>query len=157
VSSTNAYAAKRALISRLKELVAEGPLSGVQVLYAKRGSLTNRCVYGGGVTFNQPEDEEVVDGRSRAVKETATIGIHIRVARSPTAVDGIEQADIDCEEISDLIAEEFAANPRLAGGHSASRIDSGQGDYSPDDASDISILSLRISVESWVTTERQQP
>jgi hypothetical protein len=154
MASTNALAAKRAIIERLKAAAA---LEGVQVLYAFRGTMTNRCIYGGGVTFDQPEDEEAVEGRSRVVQETATIGLHIRVVRSPAAEDGIELADVDCEEIADAVAEDFAADPHLAGGKSITRIQGGQGDYSPNDTDDISTLSLRITVVSWVTTERQQP
>lgn len=158
MSSTNALAAKRAIITRLKELAAlpSGPLSGVQVLYAFRGSMANRCIYGGGVVF-EPTGEEAVEGRARAWQESATVGLHIRVVRSPAEEAGIENADVDCEAIADAVAEEFAANPYLSGGNSFSQIQGGQGDYSPNDTDDISTLSLRIQVTSWVTTERQQP
>lgn len=159
MSSTNAYAAKRAIIDRLKELAAgtSGPLAGVQVLYAFSGVMQNVCVYGGGVTFDQPGDDDAVEGRSRIPRESAFVGIHIRVAKSPPGVDGIRDTDIVAEEIGDAIAEEFADNPHIGGGHSVSRIFNGQGDYSPNDDSAVSTLSLRINVDSWVTTERQQP
>lgn len=152
--ATAAYIAKRELIDLLTDIAADsaGRLAGVQVKYALRGDLTTKCIYGGGITFDQPEDDEVVEGRTRTVKEAATLGLHIRVARSPATEDGIREADLECERIATVVAEEIDT-----ASSGAYRISSGQGDYSPNDDSDISTLSLRITVDSWVTTERQLP
>lgn len=155
--TTNAYAAKREIIRALQEhSQRQGhALTAVQVLYAWNASKAQDiCVYGGGVVFDQPEEEDLVDGKRRLVKESATVGLHIRVANPnlnpDPAVDDIEATDIRCEEIGEEIGRMLSLNPHLAGGHSVSAVRSGQGDYSPDDTKAVSTLAYRVSVESYL-------
>jgi len=151
--TTNAYAAKRALFDRLTELAAlgGGALAGVQVAYAYPGATAKaECVYGGGVTFDQPGEDDMVDGKQVLVKEDAQVSVHIRIVQSPPSADGIRDTDERAEAIGDAIGEALAANPHLAGGHSVTRILGGQGDYAPTDTQAVSILSYRISVESYL-------
>lgn len=152
--ATNGFAAKRAIIDQLRKRSLEqgNPLSGVQVLYKFSMSKAEQvCVYGGGFTFDQPGDDDAVDGnRNRLPFEETTVGVHVRVAVSPPPED--EQAtDVMAEEIGDEIARLFAGQPNLAGGKSVTRIRGGQADYSPNDDSDTSILSILVSVQSYLT------
>lgn len=155
--STNAYAAKRAIIDRLKQLsaVPGNAMSGVQVLYAYRPAAAELvCVYGGAVVFDRDKDDAAVDGNSnRLEKETATVGVHIRVAMEPPDdSDGepIEATDVRAEEIGEAIGEVLSAEPRLAGGSSVTSIAGGQGDYAPTDTRAVSRLSYRVTVESYI-------
>lgn len=156
--STNVYAAKRAIIARLQQHAASSgnPLSGRQVAYAWPGQSAELvCVYGGGVTFDQPEDQELANGlRDRVPRENAVVTVHIRVAHSPPGEAGIADTDVDAEQIGAEIGRVLMAEPKLAGGHSVARITSGQGDYSPTDDQAVSILSYRITVSSWITKEQ---
>lgn len=155
--TTNAYAAKREIIRRLRERAAQpgNALTGVQVLYAWNAARAEKvCVYGGGVVFEQPEEDALVDGKRRLVKETATVGLHIRAANADLDpdpdVDDIAGTDLICEQIGEEIGRMFAANPHLAGGHSVSVVSGGQGDYSPDDTQAVSTLGYRIGVDSYL-------
>jgi hypothetical protein len=153
MGATNAYAAKRAIIDRLAALAASGggPLAGVQVAYSWPGKNAEMvCVYLGRVTFEHPADEELADGPDSLPKEVATIGLHISVAQSPPSDDGVRDTDIQAEEIGDAIGDLLMREPRLAGGHSIARIAAGEGDYIPTDDQARSVLTLRITVESYV-------
>jgi hypothetical protein len=154
--STNAYAAKRAIIDRITAVAAlpGTPLSGqnAAILYAWNGATAKEItLYGGGVTFDQPEADEAVDGeRRRLVAETAHVGLHIRVARAPdpATVDQIRTTDEMCEEIGDWLGDLLTREPRIAGGASKSRILSGQGDYVPVEDKAVSRLSYVVEVTS---------
>jgi hypothetical protein len=153
--TTAAYAAKRAVVDRLVQRAAQpgNALSGVQVAYSWPGNTAAmECVYGGGVTFDQPGTDDAVDSqRHRLVKETATVGVHIRIAASPPdAVEPIRATDARAEAIGDEIGALLAAQPGLAGGSSVARLLRGQGDYSPTDDQAVSTLSYQISVESYI-------
>ena len=152
--TTNGYAAKRALFDALGELsrLAGGPLAGVQVAYSYPGQTAEHIlVYGGSVTFDQPgEDGDAVDGNRVLTKETAFIGVHIRVGVSPQPDGGIRDTDELAEAIGEAIGHEIAVNPHLCGGNSWARIVGGQGDYSPNDDSSVSTLSYRIAVDSYL-------
>lgn len=157
--TTNAYAAKRAVIAALK-VAASTPGTALNkysatVLYAFNGATAgNVCVYGGGVVFDQPGDDDVYDGaRNRITLETATVGIHIRVKQPPAPdVDdgGIEATDVIAEEIGEWLGDWLAKHPDVGGGHSVARVISGQGDYSPTEQDAVSILSYRIQIESQI-------
>jgi hypothetical protein len=152
--TTNVYAAKRAIIARLQQRAAElgNPLSGVQVAYAWPGATAELvCVYGGGVLFDQPEEEAVQSGpHDRLAKEAATVTVHIRVAQSPPGEGGIADTDQLAEAVGAEVGRLLLAEPNLAGGSSVARVVSGQGDYSPVDDQAVSILSYRVGVDSWV-------
>lgn len=151
--ATNGFAAKRAIIAALQRRSLEGgnALSGIQVLYKFAGSKAETvCVYGGGFTFEQTGENDVIDGNNDRVPfETCEIGIHIRIALSPVP-DDPEAADAMAEDIGIEIARLFAAKPDLAGGKSVTDVRGGQADYSPVDAADVTIFSLRVAVESYV-------
>ena len=155
--STNAYAAKRAIIDRLAAL-AQLPgtaLNNVGAVVQYALDLTNAgpvTVYGGGVAFDQPGDNDAVDGeRKKIVEETATIGLHIRVAAQPPGVQPIRDTDAVAEEVGDWLGDELTRNPRIAGGSSITRIRSGQGDYGPTEAAAVSTLTYLIETTSHMT------
>jgi hypothetical protein len=152
--TTNAYAAKRAIIARLQERAAEpgNALSTRQVAYSWPGQTAELvCVYGGGIIFDQPGDEAVQSGPTdRLARETATVMLHVRVAQSPPGEGGIADTDELAEAIGGEVGRLLMAEPKLAGGGSVARVASGQGDYSAVDDQAVSILSYRISVDSWV-------
>lgn len=150
--TTNAYAAKRALFDRLAQIAGVGrPLANVQVAYSWPGSTVGmECVYGGGVTFEQPGDGDAVDGRRRLVKEQAQVSVHIRVVHSPATADDVRNTDERAEAIGEVIGAELATDPSLAGGRSVTRIVGGQGDYSNNGDQAVSILSYRVTVESYL-------
>ena len=62
--------------------------------------------------------------------------------------DPIEFTDGVAENIGDVLARLFTANRRLAGGMSISRIVGGQCDHYLTDTAAVSVLTLRVSVES---------
>lgn len=151
--TTNMFAAKRALFTGLAELAGRdgSALTGVQVAYSWPGStVERRCVYGGGTTFDQPGDNDAVDGTRRLVAETAHLALHIRVVRTPPGEGGIEDADAEAEAIGEAIGAWIAANPRFAGGSSRARMVGGQGDYFGTDDAATSTLSYRIDVDSYL-------
>ena len=154
--TTNAFAAKRSIFGWLTEAARVGELStlGVdggplQVKYDNRPrDLEDRCLYGGGVRFDRPPEQSVSDGRRELAKETAVTTWFIRVADT-TDVD-IVDLDEAAEKIGEVLGQIVVGNPQLAGGHSASRLFSGQGDYSYDDDENVSLLMYEIHTESWI-------
>lgn len=149
--TTNAYAAKRAIIDRLADEASRpGPLGDVQILYAYQGDLRPKCVYGTSVLFVQPEDESLQDGDGWAPQEVATITLVIRVRQDPAEDAGVRASDEACEAIGEAIGAIFRRYPRLAGGNSVTRLDSGQGDYVAEDTANVSQLIYRITVQSIV-------
>lgn len=157
--TTNAYAAKREIIDRL---AAAAALTGtalnknnVTVQYAFDAvTATEVMVYGGPVTFDQPGDNDAVDGeRRRITAETAQVALIIRVQRTPDPgnLDQIRDTDLIAEEIGEWLGDLLVREPRLAGGSSISRIRSGQGDYAPTEQKAESRLVYIVEVESYIT------
>lgn len=154
--TTNAYAAKRAILDRLTELARTGPLStlGVhggplQIKYDNRlRDMETRCIYGGGVRFDRPSEQTIADGRRELAGETAVTTWFIRVADD---VD-IDIADLDeiAETIGEALGDVLATEPGIAGGRSRSRISAGQGDYSFDDDDNVALLMYEVHTESWI-------
>jgi hypothetical protein len=162
--ATNAYRAKRALIRRLRQVVDQAqpgsPLHGVQVDYAWPGlEVAERSIYGGGVVFDQDGEDDVYDGPDRLAHEVATVGLLIRVMLNPPPdgsdgePSGVEASDLVCEEIGRAVKRVLVAEPRLAGPNTVARIRSGQGDYNQPDGEAVSLLAIRVDVESYVDGE----
>jgi hypothetical protein len=159
--TTNAYAAKRAIIDRLILAATQrgNPLAdnAATVQYAfNPTTATDVTVYGGGLTFDQDPANEAVDGeRRRLVQEVASLALVVRVQRvpDPATVEQIRDTDEVCENIGDFIGDLFSREPRLAGGSSITRIRSGLGDYDPTDTRAVSRLSYLVDV----TSHFQQP
>jgi hypothetical protein len=154
--STNAYAAKRAVFARLREVQADpgGPFANWLISYRDPGKFgEGQMIYGGGIVFDQAGEEDLVDGDDTLAKEVAVLGLHIRVEMAPVlddAVDPVEFSDEVAETMGDALAQLFAEDPRLAGGQSITRIVGGQCDHGGTDTTVISVLTLRVSVESYV-------
>lgn len=152
--STNAYAAKRGLFDRLREIKADpaGPFVDWFISYSDPGKFgEGQTIYGGGIIFDQAGDEDLADGLDTLVHEIAVLGLHIRVEMPPppdTDRDPVEITDEVAESVGDALAQRLAEEPHLAGGHSISRIVGGQCDHYLTDTSAVSVLTLRISVES---------
>ena len=151
---SNMYAAKRAIIDRLRTVAAldnTSALFGVQVAYTWPGQTAEMMsVYGGGFTFEQLGEEDVVDGDDRVTKEDGSLNLIIRVAQSPPGQNGTRDSDEVAESIGDAIEALIQDEPHIAGGHSVSRVISGIGDTDPIDDQAVSLLLLRIRVESYL-------
>jgi hypothetical protein len=153
---TNAYAAKREIFARLREFKADpdGPMRDWLLSYRDPGKFgEGQMLYGGGAVFDQAGEEDAVDGDDTLTKEVAVIGLHIRVELAPTLgddVDPVEFTDEIAEGMGDTVAQLFAEDPRLAGGQSITRIVGGQCDHGGTDTTVISVLTLRVSVESYI-------
>jgi hypothetical protein len=150
--STNAYAAKRAIFDRLRERSHQpsNRLSDALVSYADPGKFAEgHMVYGGGIVFDQPKEDELADGDDILTHELATIGVHVRV-EIPTPEDGrgCEVSDEICEGIGEEIGEMFRADRHLAGGTSITRIAGGQCDQGSTDTTVTSTLTYYVDVES---------
>lgn len=153
IFATNAYAAKREIFATLRSrAVPESKLAGAYISYSDPGRFAEAItIYGGGIVFDQSGELDLQDGDDILVHETAVIGLHIRVEQAPQpdgVVDPVQFTDEVAEDLGDEIARLLAANRRLAGGASISRIVGGQCDHSVTDTSAVSVLTLRISVES---------
>ena len=146
--TTAAYSVKRVIFDRLT--LETGPgllLDGVQVSYAYPGLVQDVCVYGGGVVFDQPGTDDVVDGDDVAVREQATIRLYVRiVGRSLT----VAQTEIKAEGIGDVIGALLRTNPRIAGAQTHTRIAGGTGDYQNTDDGPIVILAYRVTTVAYV-------
>lgn len=153
---TAMYAAKRQIFDRFIEAAGrEGTALHrhlAQVSYDWPGSGAEAvCVYGGGTSFEQPDDEALSDGRAVLITEVDNISVHVRAKAVPRPADGARTSDRTVEEIGAELARLLFADPNLGGGLKIAeiRIPSGQGDYAPDnDTEAISTLSLTIAVTS---------
>ena len=154
--TSNVYAAKRALFTRLGQLTPTGAylaLDGVQFAYGlQEKTLTDRCVYGGRVTFTQAGAEDVTGSGpvSTLIYEIATIDLHIRVRMVPTPVDGFETTDPAAEQIGDAIGHLIHTEPTLVGAGTTLRFSGGQGDYFDEDDSAVSVLTYQVECRSYV-------
>ena len=150
--STNAYAAKRAIFDRMRERshLPGNAFSDALVSYSDPGKFAEgQMVYGGGILFDQPKEDELQDGDDVLTHEVATIGVHIRV-EIPTPADGrgCEVSDEICEAIGEEIGALFKADRHLAGGGSITRIAGGQCDQGSTDTTVTSTLTYYVDVES---------
>lgn len=151
---TNGYAAKREIFDRFRSYAADpgGPLFDWLVSYSDPGKFAEgRMIYGGGVVFDQSGENDIQDGEDVLVREIAVLGVHLRVEQSPSpdgGTDPVEVTDEVAETAGDALAQLLAENPRLAGGASISRIVGGQCDHYLTDTGAVSVLTLRVSVES---------
>lgn len=152
--STNAYAAKRALFARLREVKADpaGPFVDWLISYSDPGVFgQGLMIYGGGAIWDQSGEDDVQDGDDTLVSETAVLGLHIRVEQSPDPNpdrDPVEVSDEIAETMGDALAQVLADDPHLCGGHSVARIVGGQCDHYHSDEKTVSVLTLRVSVQS---------
>ncbi|HEX6498698.1 MAG TPA: hypothetical protein VF054_06655 [Micromonosporaceae bacterium] len=145
MKSTNAYAAKRALIDRLATLAGTGqPLDGWQVAYRYPAMPDWKCVYGGGVTFQQTEGAAE---RGVLRYEVATVGIYFRLVDPD---DDARTSDTIVEDAADAFAADLAANPSLGLKLMFLSIERGMGDYFPSDRETTTPLGLQIQVESYL-------
>ena len=156
-NATNMYVAKRAIFARLVQLAAGGgPLAtlGVdggplQVKYDNRmRGMEDRCIYGGGARFEQPDDQRISDGYRELAQEEAVSVWFVRVS-GPVDTD-IADLDEEAEEILAAVAQVIATEPDIAGGHSRSYLGSGQGDYVADDEENVSLISCEIHTQSQI-------
>jgi len=153
IFATNAYAAKRDIIAALRAAkVAGSALADALISYSDPGVFAEgQMIYGGGIVFEQPGEEDLVDGDDILVHEVAVLGLHIRVEQSPLPdglQDPVEVTDEIAEGLGDEVARLLAANRHLAGGMSISRIVGGQCDHNLTDTAAVSVLTLRISIEA---------
>ena len=147
--TVNAYSAKAALITLLKANTDTGEaLDGVDVAYSW-GALTasNRCVYGGWVSFAQTPSVPEYPGL--LVSEDATINLYIRATDNPPT--DVETTDAAVAGIVAAVGTVLRANPKLGGGYSWTGITSGNGDYSETDTETTSVMVLRVGVSTQLS------
>ena len=142
-----------AAIMRLRYMVSSTKTSipDRAISYSDPGRFgEGQMIYGGGIIFDQTGEGDLVDGDDTLVREVAVIGLHIRVEMppGPDGDDPIEVTDEIAETMGDALAQLLAEEPHLAGGMSISRIVGGQCDHYQTDTSAVSVLTLRVSVES---------
>jgi hypothetical protein len=141
--TTNAYAAKRAIIDRLKLDTGPGQrLDGVSVGYAYSWDMTDQCIYCGGHTFTVTDD--AVDGKDVLNLETVTVWLYIRVFLPGGTV---EDSDNRCEQLGAVVGEILGDHPDI-GGFDYTQITAGRGDYDVTDDGPISILAYQLNVSS---------
>ena len=149
--TTNAIAAKTALIDLLKTQTVEGsglPLVGFTVKYGFRGDLGLKCIYGGGWRFEA--EDAVAETPGVLVRELTRLSLYVRIVDKP-AVD-VEVTEAKVEAALNAIGTVLKAHPKLAGQLSVVGINAGAGDYStPTDDETICIGSLSVLVASLVT------
>jgi hypothetical protein len=143
MKATNAYAAKRALMTYLATV---SPFTGndpVQLQYARDGqNIGPRAVYGGGARFTQRQ--EGAEGGLRF--ETVTIGLYVRVLQNGGDVQSLETS---VESIADVVATSLDANPALTDSLTFEQIVGGSADfYAMGDGTYEGILSLSVQLES---------
>lgn len=143
MKSTNAYAAKRAIIDRFDTLskVVGHPLEGVQVTDSYPRDLADRSIYGGGARFTQ-DQESAEPGLLRF--ETVTTGLYVRVLQAGEVRD-VEAA---LEALGDIVADVLAEDPDLGGEMTFLQIAAGSADFYPTDSGIEAILALSVQVES---------
>lgn len=145
MKATNAYAAKRALIGRLETLAAVvgHPLEGVQVDYARPGTVEDRCVYGGKARTIVVE----TDAEGQTAHEVVTTELYVRVLGR-----ALEEADTEqiVEGYADVIADELVKNRELGLGLTYAGITAGVADFWPVDDGTEAILALSIDIGSWL-------
>lgn len=149
--STNAYAAKRALFDFLSTLnTSGGPLSGttdrpIVVAYGFPTEPGLKCVYGGGVRFDQRQ--AVAEGVGLAVSEAVNLSLYVRCVERPSCDPEI--TDQQCVEIGMVLAASLRSNPTLGvTGFRVDGISGGIGDYHRNDDETVSILAYSIAVTS---------
>jgi len=154
--ATNMYAANRALFDRLKQVVAEAqpgsPLAEFGVEYVWPGDTVAgaRCIYGGRLSFDQPGEDDAVDGNDELPAEIAALMVHIEARVSPFPDAGLRASDELVEEAGFVLRRLLAREPHICGGASVARIRSGEGTRMPIDDAAVSRLSLRVEVTSYV-------
>jgi phenylpyruvate tautomerase PptA (4-oxalocrotonate tautomerase family) len=148
MKATNAYAAKRALIARLTTLsaVVGHPLQGVQVDYARPGTIQDRCVYGGKARFVVRSDDGDAEGVTS--HEVVTTEVYVRVLGRALEESDTEQI---VEGFADVIADELVKNRELGLGLTYAGITAGVADFWPVDDGTEAILALSIDIGSWLT------
>lgn len=146
--TTYAYTAKAAIIARLaQESVPAGLLDGVQIAYAYPGTISSKCIYGGGVRFEH--NDQVAESPGVMVAEETMVNIYIRVTMAPAG--DVKDTDIQALAIGTVIAALFRSEPNMAGGHSVLGIARGQGDYTQTDDETISILGYQLRVQTNIS------
>lgn len=154
---SNVYAAAAALLDRLVEVAGyaqEGsPLSGFAVSYVWPGDTVGsyRHIYGGRTSFEHPSpDEDLEEGERTALYEVASVMLSVRVGISPFPAAGVRASDAVVAGAVKEIGRVLRRNPELGGGFRVLRIRSGVGDHLPHDDGAVSLMSLRVDIESYV-------
>ena len=151
MSATNAYLAKAAAVDLMTVACGAATpgtaLSGVDVSYAYRRDLGDKCIYGGGFTFTH---EDMTGERNVLLAEVAECDFYARVVCRPRC--DVKVADLAVSGIVNALGAVFEANPTLAGGIRWLDMPRGQGDYQMPTTDDetIAVMSFRLRFGSNV-------
>ena len=143
--TTTAYNGKASIIDRLRTMTAPGGrLDGVQVEYSRPSDtvLGPRCIYLGGVQFNQARDA-TAGARDTLKLETTTTVLVVRVVRDAEA-DAVRHAEQDLDAILDVVGEIIASEPYIAGAGSTTEVKAGVGDYYNDDQRATAVMAYSL-------------
>jgi hypothetical protein len=143
MAGTNAYAAKRALITALQGAAGLGA-DGVQVAYSWPGERAEReCIYGGAVVWDTKVLTMAAGGRLSR-REDMTLDLHIAVT-----VLGAEpeEAEARAVDLGTVLEEYVAFTTTLNGlpGVKLGQIAGGELDHAENDDSVIAVLSYRVT------------
>lgn len=145
--TTAAMANKRAIFANLKSYVGPGLwLDGVQVEYSFPGSPTATLIYGGRITFEQPGDDDLVDGDDVQALDVATIWVYVRIVGKAD----VETAEIEAERVGDILGAIIRKNPRMLGPGTSLRIAGGTSDHHETDDGPIVHLAYRITTTAYI-------
>jgi hypothetical protein len=147
VTTLDVYDAKAALIVLLQAAsVPAGTLDGVDVSYAWEPQAGLRCLYGGGVAF---ENEDAVGEPGVLSRETATVSLYIRATNRPPGP--VQDTDAAVKAIRVAVQAILKANSKIGGVWSWEGIVAGRGDYSRTDDETVSVLSLQVRLGSYAS------
>lgn len=145
---TALYAVKRAIIDALAAQTGVGQaLEGVQVLYAYEGTVSDRCIYAGGGSYDQPGDADAYDGTDVLVAESDTVSLYIRVVGHGLTV---RETEAQAEAIGDQLAAAVRGDPALAGVNTTTRVAGGTGDFAPTDDGPIVVIACRLNTSAYL-------
>ena len=142
------YSAKRAVFARLEFAKQQmGAFPTVDIDYAAGGDGLARCIYGGGVRFEQ---EDAVAEPGVLVREDDAISLYIRVmSGNPIPAGGIKDTDALVEAIvEDIDAVLRQVTLPEGDGFKYVRIMGGQGDYFATDTEVGSIMAIQVKMQS---------
>jgi hypothetical protein len=109
--------------------------------------VTDRTIYGGGMTFERAGDADAHDGAKRLALEVDTDRIYIRLAGHGASVRDTWAA---AETVGDQLETVIARDPTMAGPGTDIRVAGGSGDYQLTDDGPVVVLVYRLEYSGYV-------
>jgi len=135
-----------AVMDRLAAEADGGLLQGVQVSYGV-ADLGLKSVYGGSARFDQ--QSAIAEQPGVLNLERIVYTIYIRCVRRPAC--DVRDTDADAVAVKTVIAQIFSRNPKLAGDMTWIGVSNGYRDYSRNELETVSVHSLDLLIEAYVS------